>query len=166
MLARSPLRTLSRRILPFPVSISRASISSTVNNRDPGILDSSHGTGQRKQQEIAIARFAAQATSPVTPPGGDLQRTAEPLESSIYPKLTYTLSKFTLRDKVAVVTGYDDHYNQQSSSTNHLMQRGPRSWFQHGTSICRSWCPWHRDIGRSERDRGPSCKRPQRSNWD
>ena len=76
-----------------------------MNTRDPAILESNNRGGHRNQQEIAVARVAAQASGPVTPPGGDLQRIAEPLNSSIYSQLTPTLSKFTLRNKVAVVTG-------------------------------------------------------------
>lgn len=64
--------------------------------------------GPRNEQELAIAREAAAATGPlgpVTPPGSDEHKIAQPLNSSIYSRLTPTLANFTLRDKVAVITG-------------------------------------------------------------
>jgi len=42
---------------------------------------------------------------PVKPPGEDERRIAQPLHQNVYSQLTPTLRKFTLPNKVAVVTG-------------------------------------------------------------
>lgn len=66
-----------------------------MGTRSPAILETSHRGIQMNTQE----------SGPVNPPGGDLQKIAQPLNPNVYSQLTPTLAKFTLRDKVAVITG-------------------------------------------------------------
>ena len=105
MLARASLgsvgrRTFSFRSLPIPKTLS--SLSSTSSHKDSAVSVVSYRDGQRKQDELGAT---AATNGPVTPPGSDSQKIAQPLNPSIYSQLTPTLSKFTLRDKVAVITG-------------------------------------------------------------
>ncbi|KAF2482401.1 hypothetical protein BDY17DRAFT_298470 [Neohortaea acidophila] len=53
--------------------------------------------------EITAATIGG--NGPVKPPGEDQEREAQPLNRGVYSKLTPTLHKFTLPDKVAVITG-------------------------------------------------------------
>lgn len=79
-------------------------ISNTSTQNDPSIAVVSYRSGKRRQQELDVK---PEGNGPVTPAGNDLQKVAKPLNPSIYSQLTPTLHKFTLRDKVAVITGYD-----------------------------------------------------------
>ena len=105
MLARTSLGTVSRRALrvkSLAIPGSQAAFSNGPRPQEPAKSVLSYLGGQRSQSEIDLNLGS---NGPVTPPGSDVQKTAKPLKHHIYAQLTPTLHKFTLRDKVAVVTG-------------------------------------------------------------
>ncbi|KAI5199615.1 NAD(P)-binding protein [Aureobasidium subglaciale] len=59
-------------------------------------------TGQREQETLAVP---APGNEPVSPPGQDIEVAAQPLKADLLAKMPPTLQKFTLTDKVAVITG-------------------------------------------------------------
>ena len=105
MLARPALGLVSRRAFRrtlIPTTIIQASLSTGIRQLNPLVSVVSHSDGERTQQGLEAK---PEGTGPVMPPGNDLQRTAKPLHASVYSQLSPTLHKFTLQDKVAVVTG-------------------------------------------------------------
>ena len=105
MLARGSLGAVGRHnfcLKSLSIPTSRSNLSNTSSRKGPAISVVSYSEGQRKQQELGVATAS---NGPVTPPGSDFQKIAQPLNPSIYSNLTPTLSNFTLRDKVAVITG-------------------------------------------------------------
>ena len=111
MLSRTSMRLLRRstsRFKSFSIPKSRANLSNTTIQKDSTIPVVSYRDGQRKEGEVGAT---TESNGPVTPPGSDMQKTAQPLNPSIYSQLTPTLTKFTLRDKVAVITGYNGCQN-------------------------------------------------------
>jgi len=109
MFARSVFKTAARRATTaarpanaFTPLTSRAAFSHSVKKDDPEVPVISYQNGQRQEQSLFVPAMSA---GPVTPPGQDIEKAAVPLSPSIMPHLTPTLQKFTLLDKVAVVTG-------------------------------------------------------------
>jgi hypothetical protein len=93
MLARSALKTAARptsRLLQSSRFRPRAAFTTSASRR------------QRDQQ----TNLKNEGNGPVQPIEPDAERIAVPLNPDVYSKLTPTLSNFTLRDKVAVITGY------------------------------------------------------------
>ncbi len=106
MLAGSTLRVATRPTFGLlPILRRRPLAAYTTSSRffDPSVSAVGYQRGNRMEQEIDVR--AAHGTGPVKPPGSDSERTAMTLNENVYSLLTSTLSKFTLRDKVAVVTG-------------------------------------------------------------
>ena len=81
----------------------RAALNVTAKANDPAVSVISYPQGERTQKEIDIKTAA---NGPVKPAIGDESRLAEPMNPNVYSQLTPTLHKFTLRNKVAVITGY------------------------------------------------------------
>jgi hypothetical protein len=96
------LKRSTSRFRSFSIPKSRASLSTTTIQQYSTIPVVSYRDGQRKEGDVAAN---TEANGPVTPPGSDLQKIAQPVNPSIYSQLTPTLTKFMLRDKVAVITG-------------------------------------------------------------
>lgn len=84
-------------------SITRANLHTTTRQHDLSVSMTSYRGGQREQRDIEVKTESA---APVTPLGNDVQKAAMPLSPSVYSLLTPTLHKFTLPNKVAMVTGY------------------------------------------------------------
>ncbi|KAK3717434.1 hypothetical protein LTR37_005824 [Vermiconidia calcicola] len=104
-MARPALGLASRRAFrrtPTPTTIVRANLSTGIRQLNPLVSVVSYSDGERMQEGIEAK---PEGTGPVMPPGNDLQKTANPLNASVYSQLSPTLFKFTLQDKVAVVTG-------------------------------------------------------------
>jgi hypothetical protein len=96
------LKRNTSRFTSFSIPKSRASLSSTAIQKDSTVPVVSYRDGQRMEGDVGTT---TEINGPVTPPGSDLQKIAQPLNPSIYSQLTPTLTKFILRDKVAVITG-------------------------------------------------------------
>lgn len=82
--------------------------SAHVNAEGPGTQDMkpatevpviSYSDGQRSVEQIQVEKTI------VSPPGIDVQSVATALKPELTAKLTPTMKKFTLHNKVAVVTG-------------------------------------------------------------
>ena len=106
MLARPALRTASKRAFRPPSRLPKAfpaSLNTTSKWNYPAVPVINYKGGERTEGAIDIK---TDLTGPVTPFGDDEQKTAKPLDPNVYSQLTPTLHRFTLRNKVAVVTGY------------------------------------------------------------
>lgn len=57
------------------------------------------------QRQVDYLNVPGEETNPVNPPGSDVKKTAVTLDPTVIPRLTPTLKKFTLPEKVAIVTG-------------------------------------------------------------
>ena len=86
-------------------TISRATLSTSSRQDDPSVSVISYRDGKRKEKDIIVR---AEGSGPVNPPGTNLQKTAKPFSPEVCSQLTPTLHKFTLPDKVAVVTGCEN----------------------------------------------------------
>ncbi|KAK5162874.1 uncharacterized protein LTR77_011131 [Saxophila tyrrhenica] len=106
MLASSVLRNATRPTLRLLPKLQRRPLPAAYNTStklfDPSISALGYQGDELTEQEVGVG---VQGNAPVKPPGADFGRAAMPLSSNVYPLLTPTLNKFTLRDKVAVVTG-------------------------------------------------------------
>lgn len=109
MFARSVVRsagrcaiTATRPVSAFTPMVSRAAFNHSSKKEDPEVPVISYQDGQRQEQSLFVP---STSSGPVNPPGQDVEKAAVPLKPSIVPQLTPTLQKFTLLDKVAVVTG-------------------------------------------------------------
>lgn len=58
--------------------------------------------GQRVEESIQVSETPS---GPVNPGGIDVEAVAQPLNRAVYDRLTRTMQKFTLFDKVALITG-------------------------------------------------------------
>jgi len=106
MFARSVLRTAGRqafRPATAQPSLFRASFKNSSKSNDPDVPVVSYQDGQRTESALHVPENGS--TGPVAPPGIDTQKTATALKPNAYQHLTPTLSKFTLPNKVAIVTG-------------------------------------------------------------
>ena len=106
MFARSFVKTAGRqafRPATFTVPTTRARFSSTTRKLDRDVEVVSYEKGQRMEETLSVS--AASSNGPVSPAGADAEKVAYPLHSSVFQHLTPTLSNFTLKDKVAIVTG-------------------------------------------------------------
>lgn len=63
----------------------------------------SYEGGNRTEEMLNFPNTGA--TGPVSSPVGDVEKRAVPFNRNAYQHLTPTLSKFTLPDKVAIITG-------------------------------------------------------------
>lgn len=114
MFARRALRCVGRPsshfrpILPAKSLVPRATFKNSSKKSDPETVQESqvpvisYQGGERITEELHIG---ATTSAPVSPPGGDAESVATPLSPGAYKHMTPTLRKFTLPDKVAVVTG-------------------------------------------------------------
>lgn len=103
MLAGSALKFANRPSYGrFPILRRRPLAAYTTSAKffDPSVLTIGHQNSEQLEDSITI-----QGNKPVKSAVADVARTAMPLSSNVISQLTPTLSKFTLRDKVAVVTG-------------------------------------------------------------
>ena len=82
---------------------SRARFSLKSRQNDASISVSSYRAGQQTTKEIEVKK---DGNSPVLAASEDEQRAAQPLNLNVFSQLTPTLHKFTLPNKVAVITGY------------------------------------------------------------
>jgi len=101
---------ISQTVRPaFTPVVQRAFISRSAVLRDPEevaekhIRVTSYKDGERAQEVLAVSD---KPNEPVAPAGQDVQAVATPLNTSVLPLLTPTMAKFTLPNRVALVTGY------------------------------------------------------------
>lgn len=108
MFARSALRAASRRAIVRPTTFTpmmpavRAGFKSSVKHNDPEVPVVSYSGGQRLEEQLQVT---GGSSGPVQTEVVDEQNRAQALDPEVYKHLTPTLAKFTLRDKVAIVTG-------------------------------------------------------------
>lgn len=105
-LTQASRRTSAATLRPlvfFTPNTSIAAFYSSAIRHEPSVPITSWTSRKRSQHEIQVK--AEQTAEVVKPLEGDLQRIAKPLDSTVYDKLTPTLTRFTLPGKVAVVTG-------------------------------------------------------------
>lgn len=87
---------------PFSSSAT-APLGSSPTRNEPSVPIISWSAHKRSEHEIQVRE--EQTGEVVKPLEGDLQRPARPLDAQAFEALSPTLSNFTLREKVAVVTG-------------------------------------------------------------
>ncbi|RMY85874.1 hypothetical protein D0861_06225 [Hortaea werneckii] len=107
MLARTILKAAGKRGAFRPAAITattlqRATFMTGPRSKEPEIPVVHYEDGRRVEENIEVP---VGNSGPVTPPGADDVTIAQPFNSDLLPRLTPTLAKFTLADKVAVVTG-------------------------------------------------------------
>lgn len=111
MFSRSMLRVAGRQAIARPVTIRpafSAGFKTTAKKNDPETVQEaqvpvvSYQGGERITEELKVG---TNSSGPVAPPGADAERTATPMSPQAYKHLTPTLAKFTLPNKVAIVTG-------------------------------------------------------------
>jgi hypothetical protein len=104
MFARTAIRVAARQTIrpttKFAPVISR-SFQHSSKKDDPEVNVIHYQQGQRQEEHLPVPP----TTGPVTPPGEDIDRPAQPFNHSILSQLTPTMAKFTLPGKVAIVTG-------------------------------------------------------------
>lgn len=106
MLARSLLRSASRRafrpaIITLPIQ-QRATFKSASKHNDPEVPVVHYENGRRMEESLHVP---AGPSGPVAGNGEDVQAVASPFRNSVMEHITPTLAKFTLMNKVAIVTG-------------------------------------------------------------
>ena len=104
MLARHLTRAALRPAYRPTTFATRALITYSAKRSFSEIPVVSYEGGHRHEEVIRPTNSSA--SGPVSPAGQDEQKKAHALATNAYEHLTPTLSRFTLRDKVAVVTGY------------------------------------------------------------
>lgn len=87
----------------------RAAFKSLAKDEGPEVPVISYEGGHRHEEILSVPV----SKDPVMPAGQDEQKKAYALAANAYKYLTPTLSRFTLPDKIAVITGYASSTTQR-----------------------------------------------------